>query len=155
MRRLCTVFQDLARSTSGTAVIETAIVATCLSIIIMGTVDLARYGAALLKTQQAVNRGLEMVMINGPGTSTSTVQSDVATQAGVATSAVTVTQTQTCAGTAATYGSTCTTGQEARKYYTINVATSFTPTFALGAVARRIAPNGSIPISTTGEIRVS
>ena len=153
MRRLRTVFQDLARSTSGTAVIETAIVATCLSVIIMGTVDVARYGAAILNVQQGVNRGLEMAMMGGPTTSTTTIQPEVATQANISTSNVTVTQSQTCAGTTATYGSTCTSGQESRKFYTITATSTFTPTFALGVLAR--SQGSSISISRTGVIRIT
>src|SRR5689334_10877702 len=99
MRRFRAVIQDLMRETRGTAVIETAVVATCLSILVMGTVDVARYGAAILNVQQGINRGLEMVMMGGPTTSTSTVQSEVSTQTGISTSNITVTQSQTCAGT--------------------------------------------------------
>lgn len=153
MRRFRTVIQDLARETRGTAVIETAVVATCLSILIMGTVDVARYGAAILNVQQGINRGLEMAMMGGPNTSTTTIQSEVATQAGVSTSAVTVTQSQTCAGTTATFGSSCTSGQETRKFYTVRVQTTFTPTFALGALAR--SRGTSISIDRTGVIRVT
>ena len=154
MRRFRTVIQELARSTRGTAVIETAVVATCLSILIMGTVDVTRYGAAILNVQQGINRGLEMAMMGGPSTSTTTIQSEVATQAGISTSAVTVTQSQTCAGTVqGTYGVTCTSGQETRKFYTIRVQTSFTPTFALGALAR--SRGTSISIDKTGVIRVT
>ena len=155
MRRFRAVIQDLARSTRGTAVIETAVVATCLSILIMGTVDVTRYGAAILNVQQGINRGLEMAMMGGPSTPTTTIQSEVASQAGVSTSAVTVTQSQTCAGTAPAggYGSSCTTGQETRKFYTIRVQTTFTPTFALSALAR--SRGTSISIDRTGVIRIT
>jgi Flp pilus assembly protein TadG len=155
MRRLRSLLHDLAHSTRGTAVIETAVVASFLSIVIMGTVDVARYGSALLNVQQGVNRGLEMAMMGGPSTPTATIQSEVATQAGVSTSNVTVTQSQTCAGTTATYGTSCTSGQESRKFYTITATSSFTPTFVGGVLARRFATNGSIAISTTGVIRVT
>ncbi|HKY81069.1 MAG TPA: TadE family protein, partial [Sphingobium sp.] len=51
---------DLIAETKGVALVETALVAPFLAIIIMGTVDTARYGAAKMQIQQAVNRGLEM-----------------------------------------------------------------------------------------------
>jgi Flp pilus assembly protein TadG len=151
--RLRTVIKDLARETRGTAVIETAVVATCLSILVMGTVDVTRYGAAILNVQQGINRGLELAMMGGPNTSTTTIQSEVSTQTGISTSNITVSQSQTCAGTTATFGSSCTSGQETRKFYTIAVTTTFTPTFALGVIARRLGT--SISISRTGVIRVT
>lgn len=154
MRRLRSLLHDLAHCTRGTAVIETAVVATFLSIVIMGTVDVARYGSALVGAQQAVNRGLEIAMMGGPDTPTTTVQSEVATQASVPTGNVTVTQSQTCAGTTQTWGTSCSSG-ELRKFYTVTVTNSFTPTFVGGVVARRLATNGSIAISTTGVIRVT
>jgi Flp pilus assembly protein TadG len=157
MRRFRPVIQKLARDKRGTAVIETAVVATCLSILIMGTVDVARFGAQHLRDQQGVNRGLEMVMMGGPSTSTTTVQSEVSTQTGVPIANITVTQSQTCAGVAqTTYGVTCTSGQEARKFYTITVNDTFTPTFALGTVARALRGGGStIAITKTGVIRIT
>lgn len=147
----------LLRETKGIALVETAIVAPFLAVIIMGTVDTARYGAAKMKIQQAVNRGLEMSWMGwagGQDLATSDIQAQAAAQADVATSAVTVTRTLECGGTATSWGSTCSTGEAAR-YTQIQISTTFTPSFALGSLARMLGnSNGVVPISATGVLRI-
>lgn len=154
MRRFRQSIQELRDSNSGAAAIETAIVAPFLAVVMMGTVDIAQYGAAKLEVQQAINRGLEMAMMGGPDTSTTAIQSDVATEAGVATANVNVTQTQTCNGASATWGSSCSSGQELRKFITITVTQNFRPSFVMGVLADRVDGSNRINISATGVIRV-
>jgi len=146
---------DLIRATDGVALVETALVMPFLALVVMGTVDAARYGAAKLAVQQAVNRGLEMSMMAGPdGITTSDIQAQAAAQAGVSTSAVTVTQTLECSGAATSWSSTCSTGETAR-YTQIQISTTFTPTFVLGMMAKLYGnSNGVIPIAVTGAMRI-
>ena len=153
MRRFRERMRELIDSTSGTALIEAALVAPVLATVILGTVDLANYGAARLTVQQAINRGLEMAMIGGPTTSTTSIRDETAAQAGVASGQVTVTQSQTCNGSTATWGNTCSSG-ELRQFIQIDVTQTFTPTFAGGSVARVLTSNGTISISATGVIRI-
>ncbi|HKT76416.1 MAG TPA: TadE/TadG family type IV pilus assembly protein [Sphingobium sp.] len=139
----------------GVAFVETALIAPFLAMAIMGTVDTARYAAAKMAIQQAVNRGLEMSMMGGPTTAASDIQSQAAAQAGVATSAVTVTQTLECSGTSTSWSSTCTSAQETARYTQIQISTTFTPSFALGMLAKTLGnANGVVPISATGVLRI-
>lgn len=149
------LFRAFLASERAVSAVETALVAPFLAVTIMGTVDVARYAAAKIALQQAVNRGLEMSSMGGTTYSSTSIQSETATQAGVSTSAVTVAQSQTCAGVTATWGASCTTGQETAKYTSVTVTKSFTPSFALGSLARMYGnSSGIITLSTTGVIRL-
>jgi len=145
----------LVVETRGVAVVEAAIVMPVLAIVIMGTVDVARFGASMLTAQQAVNRGLEMSAMAGPSLASSSIQSETAAQANVSASAVTVTQTLECSGITTSWSSSCTSGQETARYTQIAISTTFTPTFVLGSFAQLWGnANGVVPISTTGAIRI-
>ena len=147
----------LIAETKGVALVETAMVAPFLAVIIMGTVDAARYGAAKMKIQQAVNRGLEMSWMGGPTLAASDIQAQAAAQASVPTSSVTVTQTLECGGTATTWttdSDPCASGETAR-YTQIQISTTFTPSFALGSLAKMLGnSDGVVPISVTGVLRI-
>ncbi|HKY81860.1 MAG TPA: hypothetical protein VJM09_10375, partial [Sphingobium sp.] len=82
-------------------------------------------------------------------------QAQAAAQANVPTSSVTVTQTLECGGTATSWStSSCASGETAR-YTQIQISTNFTPSFALGALARMLGnSNGVVPISATGVLRI-
>lgn len=145
----------LIGETAGVALVETALIAPFLALVVMGTVDTARYGAAKMKLQQAVNRGLEMSWMGGKATPVSDIQAQAAAQADLSTSSVTITQTLECGGTATTWTSTdCASGETAR-YTQIQISTNFTPSFALGSLAKMLGnANGVVPISATGVIRI-
>lgn len=148
---------DLMAEVKGVAIVETAIAAPFLAIIIMGTVDTARYGAAKMKLQQAINSGLEMSWMGGASTAASAIQAQAAAQADVPTSAVTVTQTLECGGTATSWttaSNPCASGEVAR-YTQIQISTSFTPSFAVGSLAKLLGnSSGVVPISATGVLRI-
>lgn len=132
-----------------------ALVAPFLILLITGIVDLAMYGAALLKAQQAVNRGLEMSMMGGTAVDIPDIQSQAAMQAGVSTNDVLVTPTLECSGAAATWGSACAAGQETAAYTQITIPTTYHPLLAFGTTAwMQTDANGDIPISVTGVIRI-
>lgn len=151
---LCSLATLLIKETKGVALVETALVAPFLAIVIMGTVDTARYGAAKMKVQQAVNRGLEMSWMGGKDLAVTDIQAQAAAQADVSTSSVTVTQTLECGGTSTSWSSTCASGETAR-YTQIQISTSFTPSFALGSLARALGnSDGVVPISATGVLRI-
>jgi len=146
---------SLKAEARGVALVETALAAPFLIALLIGLVDTSRYGAAKLTVQQAVNRGLEMSMMNGPTLSASSIQTEAASQAGVDPSAVTVTQTLECSGTATDWSSSCTSSQETARYTQIQIATTFSPTFVLGSMAKLYGDaNGNIPISVTGTVRI-
>jgi Flp pilus assembly protein TadG len=155
MPRPGNLLRAMGAATDGVAVVETALIAPVLAIVIVGVIDTAGYGAAKLESQQAVNRGLEMAMMGGPSLSTSEIQNQTATQAGVSTSQVTVTQILECSGTTTSWSSSCATGQETARYIQIQISTTYTPLFALGSLAKLYGnSDGIIPISTSQVIRI-
>lgn len=148
------LFATLFSDANGVALVETAMVAPFLALTIMGTVDIARYGAAKMKIQQAVNRGLEMSWMGGKDIAVSDIQAQAAAQANVDAAGVTVTQTLECGGTATSWSSTCASGETAR-YTQIQISTTFTPSFALSPLTRTLGnSNGVVPISVTGVLRI-
>jgi len=154
MRRLRKAMQKLVDSTAGTAVVETAIVAPVLAVVIMGIVDVADYGAAKLKVQQAINRGLEMAMIGGPSTATTAIQTEVADHADVTSDKVTVTQLQTCNDADTTWGNSCSSGQELKRFIKIDLVQTYEPQF-VGPLASFISnTDGPVSISASGTLRV-
>lgn len=145
----------LVTATEGAAVVEMALIAPLMAALMMGTVDTARYFAAGIKVQQAVNRSLEMSLMGGPTVAVSDIQAQAADQAGVDVSAVTVTQTLKCAGTVTTWTLTCASGQETARYTQVSIATTFTPSFVLNSLTQMYkSTNGNIPISVTGAVRI-
>ena len=150
----------LLTETKGMALVETAMVMPFLAVVVMGTVDAARYGAAKMKIQQAVNRGLEMSWMgwaSGQDLATSDIQAQAAAQANVSTSSVAVTKTLECGGTATTWTTSTTAcgSAETARYTQIQISTTFTPSFALGSLARMLGNSeGVVPISATGVLRI-
>jgi Flp pilus assembly protein TadG len=154
-RWLRRALRGIVTSCDGVALTEAAIVTPFLIVIIIGTVDTARYGTARLQIQQAINRGLELSSMGGPSLASTDIQAQVALQANVPTSAITVTRTLECAGVATTWSGTCTSGQETARYTRIDIATTFTPTFVFGSFARAFGnADAVVPVSVTGAIRI-
>jgi len=146
--------KELSASKQGVALVELALIAPFLILLITGIVDLALYGATLLKAQQAVNRGLEMSMMGGTSVDMDAIKIQVEAQAGSPATATPI-PTQECAGVAATWGSSCATGQETAKYTQIQLSTTYHPLLAFGTTAwMQTNANGDIPISVTGVIRI-
>lgn len=147
--------RELPAARQGLALIETAVTAPFLILLILGIVDMALYGTTLLKAQQAVNRGLEMSLMAGPSLAKTEIQDQAAAQAEVAAGNVVVTQTLECAGVATDWALDCSAGQETERYTQIDLSTTYTPTFALSpSTWMETDDNGSVPISVTGVIRV-
>lgn len=149
------MLRELVAAKQGVALVETALIAPIFVILILGVADLALYGAALIKAQQAVNRGLEMAMMGGTTVTSTSIQSETASQADVSTSNVTVTQTLECSGTATTWNTSCATGQETAAYVQIQLSTSYQPLFALSPLSWvKTDSSGKLPISLAEVIRI-
>jgi Flp pilus assembly protein TadG len=143
-------------SKRGVSTVEVALVAPFLALLIVNTIDSAVFAARKLQIQQGVNRGLEISMMGGKSTTTSTIQSETATEADVNTSDVTITQVLECDGVVvSTWSSSCTTGQETTRFITVSVTTTHSTLFNLGLLAQTLGnSNGDIPITTSGTIRI-
>jgi Flp pilus assembly protein TadG len=147
--------RELLGDREGVALVEMAVAAPMLALLITGITDVSMYAAKLLKAQQAVNRGLEMSMMGGPGISTTDIQTQAAAQAEVPIGNVTVTQTLECSGVGTIWSASCVSGQETARYTKIQLTTEYRPSLVLGSLAwMKTDGNGNIPISATGVIRV-
>ena len=124
---------NLYRDTRGAAVIELALAAPILALMIIGMSDMARAYSTKLQLEQASQRSIEKVM-NGQANTTvaAALKTEAATTAGVPETQVTVDYWLECNGArAASYESSCTTGQVQRRYMSVHINKTFTPIFKI------------------------
>lgn len=158
--RSCTEYfgahmRHLGADKRAVAIIEMALTAPFLALLIVGLVDTSRYAAAKLKAQQAVNRGLELSMMGGGSVPSSEIQQQAAAQAGVALNEVTVTKFLECSGTTTDWSLSCSSEQESARFTRIQIATGFEPIFAYSSMTKFFFnSDGRIVISVAGVIRI-
>ena len=129
MQRL---FRKLARSTSGAATIELALVMPILTTMLIGVVDVTTAFNRKLELEQAVQRSIERVMqTTTDETVEENIRQEAASAAGIDEDDVTVTYTLTCDGVATAYDTDCTGTQTEVRYVNVVATTTFTPMFPL------------------------
>lgn len=123
--------RTLVRDERGASIIEMAMVAPVLAMLLVGMVDISRAYSAKLQLEQAAQRSIEKVQQYRTTTSTyATLQSEAATAAGVSATAVTVDYWLECNGArAADYNSSCTSGQTSARYISVSIDKNFSPIF--------------------------
>jgi Flp pilus assembly protein TadG len=130
----------------GAAIIELALVAPILSMLLIGMVDIGRGYSAKLQLEQAAQRAIEKVM-NGQAdrSSVAALKTEAATTAGVAEANVTVDFWLECNGARqSSYDTTCSDTAISRRYLTVQITKPFRPMFStkwLGA-----NPDGSFTV---------
>jgi Flp pilus assembly protein TadG len=124
--------RSLTRDQRGAVIIEMAMIAPVMAVLLIGMVDLGRGYSTKLQLEQAAQRAIEKVM-NGHAdkSSAAALRTEAATVAGVAESAVTVDFWLECDDTRKTnYDDTCNSGQVSRRYLTVSISKVFTPMFS-------------------------
>lgn len=116
----------------GTAVVELAVAAPILAILIMGVTDAGNAFSRKLELEQAAQRAIEKQMqTTGDDTPEGTIKSEAAAQAGVDVSNVAVEYTRLCDGVAkTTYTELCGTTQVTSLYFSVTVTDSYRPMFS-------------------------
>ena len=149
----------LRRDDTGASVIEFALFAPILGVMLMGVTDLAMGYSTKLRIEGAIFRSLEKVAV-GTASGPQVVQSDysylqaeAATAAGVPTSEVAVDQWLECNRARQTdFTGTCPDGQDTARYVKVTINTTYTPRFSYGPLVRNT--NGVVPIEANASLRV-
>jgi Flp pilus assembly protein TadG len=155
----------LLASERGSSLVEVALLAPFLGMLVVGISDLGQGYAEVLRVRQAAHRALELGMVK-PATLNRTtnevdysyIKSQAAEAAGVPESNVTLTPRLECNGTEKTpYSANCTAGQDMARYLQLAISSSYRPSFGWGPLGRNFAgaaADGSVPINVNVAVRI-
>ena len=151
MRRL---LSRLWSDTHGASVIEFALFAPVLGMMIMGITDFAMGYAQKLRIEQAIYRTLEKIAVGTVQSDYQSFKAEAATAAGVSQSAVTINNWLECNEVTSPNGfnGNCATGERTARYVSITIATNYTPEFDYGPWVTDA--NGNVPISSSSSLRI-
>lgn len=125
---------SLLRNERGSSVIEMALAAPVLALLLIGMVDMSRGYSTKLQLEQVAQRTIERVQNSDYSESQkTTLQSEAATAAGVATTAVAVTSWLECnnSGTKLAFTASCTDPNDHyARYVEIDIQKTYTPMFS-------------------------
>jgi Flp pilus assembly protein TadG len=138
----------------GASVIEFALFAPVLGVMLMGVTDLAMGYSTKLRVEGAIYRALEKVAVGSFQSDYATyLQAEAATAAGVPTSAVAVDSWLECDRIRqASFAGACAAGQATSRYVKVTITTSYTPRFSYGPLVR--TSNGTVPIEANASLRI-
>ena len=146
--------RNLRGDERGAAIIELAMAAPILAVMVIGMSDLSRGYSAKLQLEQAAQRSVEKIMQGAKNTTVyNSLKTEAATAAGVAESAVTVDYWLECNGTrSATYETNCPDGQAFARYLSVEITKNYTPMFKIKWAGSKA--NGSFDLKGKAGIRV-
>jgi Flp pilus assembly protein TadG len=153
MRALASSF---LRDESGTSLIEFALFAPILAVMVMGISDVAMGYADKLELEAAAYRALEKVAVRTTQSDFTTLRAEAAAEAGVAQSAVVVDTWRECDRVRQTdITAPCAAGTDTARYVSVSISSSYTPTFDYGPLARSFGgTDGVVPISAFAAVRM-
>jgi Flp pilus assembly protein TadG len=147
----------IGRDSRGVSVLEFALFAPILALMLLGAVDLARALATKFGIEQATQRTIELATLGRqPLADYSYLRTEAATAANVPIAQVTLDQWLECSNTrAASFGDTCATGQQTARYIKITVWKDYTPMFdGIPFVGRIANSNGKIRLTGNSGVRI-
>ncbi len=121
----------LKRDTRGVAVIELALIAPVLAIMVVGVIDMSNGINRKLQLEQAAQRSLEMILqTTGNDTTEAAITAQVVQQAGVEAGDVVVARRLECGGVAVPdITAECDPLVTEARYITVTVTDKYTPMF--------------------------
>jgi Flp pilus assembly protein TadG len=145
--------RGLLRSERGTSVIELAVAAPVLLVLLAGVTDLGRGLTERYRLQQAVNRSLEMAQ-TGRENEYAFLANEAAEAAGVPANNVVQEQWVECAGSAdkKAWAEECPNGQPAR-FVKLTINSSYTPLFGRMSYMSPQA-DGTVKLTAHATLRV-
>jgi Flp pilus assembly protein TadG len=157
------ILQRLGRDQRGTAVIELALVAPVLALLIMGAVDVGGAFSRRLSLEQGAQRAVEKVMQTTELASVqTTIADEVALQANVDASQVTVTFPRYCDdrkmpdvardANGFAQGDPCADGETEAHYIMVDVTDEYEPVFASLGMGTKLA-NGNYKLEAKAGMR--
>jgi Flp pilus assembly protein TadG len=146
--------RTLRTDDAGAAIIELALAAPVLAMMIIGMSDLSRAYSTKLQLEQASQRSIEKVMNGQANTSVAaSLKTEAATVAGVPESQVTVDYWLECNGVRkAEYNSTCSGSELTRRYMSVHITKDFTPMFKIKFGAAKA--NGKYTLAGKTSVRI-
>ncbi len=143
---------SLLREERGAAMIELAMVAPVIALMVVGVTDLSNAFGKKLAIEQAAQRSIEKVMnTTGADTVENTIKAEAAAQANVPQANVTVVFRMECNG-AASSATSCSSGQTESRWILVTVTDRYTPLFPVHF--RSLNGDGTYHLSTTAGVRV-
>lgn len=154
MARRC--IHSLLSDRSGTSTVELAIIVPVLAALTFVAADLAMAFKAKIKLQSAAERTAEMATSGGLNSAAyQNLAADAAAGAGVSSSNVSVTSSLLCDGTVqSSTTAVCATGQQMKRYVTINITGSYTPIFGKLLPGTRWASAQGITLTGSSSVRL-
>jgi Flp pilus assembly pilin Flp len=148
---------DLAADARGTSMVEFGLLLPVLSLMLIGSVDLAQGIGAKLALEQAVHRTMEMASVGVVGSNYQHLRTEAAAAAIVPLANVTLEQWAECDGTKqASFDAECGSNQMVARYVKISVRKDHKPSFKYGPLGKTFAvkSDGSIELTAHSSLRV-
>jgi len=148
---------DLLADRRGASVIELALIAPVLCIMLAGVIDLSMGLSSRLSLEQGAYRALERVSVANSAVDFAYLRAEAAEAAGVPEGQVRVENWLECNRVRqGNYDSTCPSGQMTSRYVEITINSTFSPSFPWGPLGRSfgMAPNGRIPVTAVAAVRL-
>jgi Flp pilus assembly protein TadG len=148
------IFRSLAGDERATAVMELALAAPIIAVLVMGVTDASNAFSRKLELEQGAQRAIEKQMqTTGNLTPEDTIKSEAAVQAGVTTSQVTVSYLRLCDGVAQTdHIPQCGNAQRTSRYLSVTVVDNYSPLFPMFSLGTKQA-DGTYRIVAKAAIR--
>jgi Flp pilus assembly pilin Flp len=150
IERLHRCLTGLRRDQRGASVIEFALFAPILAVMVMGVSDLAMGYSKKLVLEQAAYRSLEKVAVGTVQSDYTFLKAEAATAAGVPVTSVTVDNWLECDRVRqASFTGSCASGQMTSRYVEVSISSTYSPRFNYGPLG-----GSAVPISATAALRI-
>lgn len=148
------ILPRLSRDDRGAAIIELALAAPVLALMVIGVIDISNGFNRKLQLEQAAQRSLEMVLqTTGVDTAEAAITTEVVDEAGVDAADVTVTRRLECDGVEVEdITLSCDDDETEARYFVVTVHDKYEPMFPLHFAG--IDDDGTYPISVQAGMRV-
>ena len=147
MTRLAAFLKQLKRDARGTSVIEFALVAPILGVLVVGIADYARGFSERFALEAAAHRALERAAVGSTSSDYNYVRLEAAAAAGVPIESVTLDNWVECDGTRqSTYSAACADGQQVARYLYVKIVKTFEPNFKWTRSAQPINIQGDAAV---------
>jgi len=146
----------LRRDERGASMLEFALFAPILAVMVMGISDVSMGYSRKLTLEQAAFRSLERVAVGSVQSDYSHLRAEAAAAAEVPLANVTIDNWLECDGVRQSeFGGVCPESQMVSRYVRISITGTYRPSFNYGPLARGFGGvDGTVPISASTSLRI-
>ena len=153
--RLPDAVRRLARDATGVSIIEFALFAPILGVMVMGVTDVAMSYATKLRFEQAAYGALEKVSATSVQTDYTYLRADAAEAAGVPISAVSVDAWLECDGVQqGAFTGVCADDAVIARYVRLTIDSGYRPTFPYGPLGAATRSDGTMAVTASAAVRI-